>query len=135
MQVLVNGLIISLAPLFNIHHRLMPLHTRAETIQQDVKDFVIFSRLFVLIAITLFRAVPSKFLGNALHSIFFERFYKVSKCNFITSIQVPMQPSDSSLYDFGFLSDLCDLSPVSVDFESLVIKVSRDLFNGSNIEA
>ena len=46
-----------------------------------------------------------------------------------------MQPSDSSLYDFGFLSVLLDLSPFSVDFESLVMNVSRDLSNGSNIEA
>ena len=46
-----------------------------------------------------------------------------------------MQPSDSSWYDFGFLSALLDLSPLSVDFESLVMNVSRDLFKGSNIEA
>ena len=46
-----------------------------------------------------------------------------------------MQPSDSSLYDFGFLSVLLDLSPLSVDFEILVMNVSRDLFEGSNIEA
>ena len=46
-----------------------------------------------------------------------------------------MQPSDSSLYDFGFFSVLLDLSPLSVDFESLVMNVSRDLFRGSNIEA
>ena len=58
-----------------------------------------------------------------------------SKCNLITSIQVSIQPPDWSLYDFGFLSALRDLSPLSVDFESLVINVSRDLFNGSNIEA
>ena len=46
-----------------------------------------------------------------------------------------MQPSDSSLYDFDFLSVLLDFTPLSVDFESLVINVSRDLFEGSNIEA
>ena len=46
-----------------------------------------------------------------------------------------MQPSDSSLHDFGFLSVLLELSPFSVDFESLVMNVSRDLFKGSNIEA
>ena len=46
-----------------------------------------------------------------------------------------MQPSDSSLYDFGFLSVLLDLSPLSVDYESLVMNVSSDLFRGSNIEA
>ena len=46
-----------------------------------------------------------------------------------------MQPSDSSLYDFGSLSVLLDFSPLSVDFESLVINVSRDLFKCSNIEA
>ena len=44
-----------------------------------------------------------------------------------------MQPSDSSSYDFGFLSVLRDLSPLSVGFE--VMNVSRDLFKGSNIEA
>ena len=46
-----------------------------------------------------------------------------------------MQPSDSSLYDFGFLSVLLDLSPLSVDFESLVMNFSSDLFRGWNIEA
>ena len=46
-----------------------------------------------------------------------------------------MQPSDSSLYDFGFLSVLLDLSPLWVDFESLVMNVLSDLFRGSNIEA
>ena len=46
-----------------------------------------------------------------------------------------MQLSDSSLNDFGFLSVLLDLSPLSVDFESLVMNVSRDLFRGSNIDA
>ena len=46
-----------------------------------------------------------------------------------------MQPSDSSLYDFGFFSVLLDLSHLSVDFESLVMNVSRDLLRGSNIEA
>ena len=46
-----------------------------------------------------------------------------------------MQPSDSSLYDFGFLSVLRDFSLLSVDFESLFINVSRGLFNGSDIEA
>ena len=45
-----------------------------------------------------------------------------------------IQPSDSSLNDFGFLSVLRDLSPLSVDFESLLLNVSRDLFKGSNIE-
>ena len=46
-----------------------------------------------------------------------------------------MQPSDSSLYDFGFFSVLLDLSPLSVDFESFVMNVSRDLFKDSLIEA
>ena len=46
-----------------------------------------------------------------------------------------MQPSDSFLIDFGFLSVLPDFSPLSVDFESLVMNVSRYLFKGSNIEA
>ena len=46
-----------------------------------------------------------------------------------------MQLSDSSLYNFDFLSVLLDLSLLSVDFESLVINVSSDLFRGSNIEA
>ena len=46
-----------------------------------------------------------------------------------------MKPSDSSLYDFGFLSVLPDLSPLSVDFESLVMNDSGDTFKGSNIEA
>ena len=58
-----------------------------------------------------------------------------SKCNFITSIQVSMQPSNSSLYDFGFFNVLLDLSPLSFYFENLVMNVSRDLFRGSNIEA
>ena len=46
-----------------------------------------------------------------------------------------MQPSDYLLYDFGFLSVLLHLAPLSVDFESLVMKVSRDLFKSSNIKA
>ena len=46
-----------------------------------------------------------------------------------------MQSSDSSFYDFDFLSVLLDLSPLSVDFESLAMNFSRDLFKGSNIEA
>ena len=46
-----------------------------------------------------------------------------------------MQPSDKSLYDFGFMSVLLHLAPLSVDFENLVMKVSRDLFKSSNIEA
>ena len=92
------------------------------------------SQSLVLFAITQLRAVPSRLLVSALHSCFSERFSS-SKCNFITSIQVSMQPSDSSLYDFGFLSVLLDFSPLSVDFESLVMNVSRDLFKGSNIEA
>ena len=83
-------------------------------------------RSLVLFSITQLRAVPSKLLVSALHSS--------SKCNFVASIQVSIQPSDSSLYDFGFLSVLRDLSPLSVDFESLVLNVSRDLFKGSNIE-
>ena len=87
-----------------------------------------------LLAITQLSAVPSRLLVSALHSCFLKRLSS-SKCNFITSIQVSMQPSDSSLYDFGFFSVLLDLSPLSVDFESLVMNVSRDLFRGSNIEA
>ena len=46
-----------------------------------------------------------------------------------------MHPSDSSLNDYRFLSALLDLSPLSIDFETLVMNVSRDLFRGSNIEA
>ena len=46
-----------------------------------------------------------------------------------------MQPSDSTLFDFGFLSVLRDLYFLSVDFKSLVMNVPRDLFKGSNIEA
>ena len=46
-----------------------------------------------------------------------------------------MQPSDSSVYEFGFLSVPLDFSSLSVDFEILVVNVSRDLFKGSNIEA
>ena len=46
-----------------------------------------------------------------------------------------MQSSDSSLYDFGFLSVLLDFSPLSVGLESLAMNVSIDLFKGSNIEA
>ena len=45
-----------------------------------------------------------------------------------------MQPFDLSLNDFGLLSVLFDLFPLSVDFESLVKNVSRDLFKGSNVE-
>ena len=92
------------------------------------------SRSFVLFAVTQLRAVPSKLLVSAVHSCFFERFSS-SKCNFITSIRVSMQPSDSCLFDFSFLSVLRDLSPLPVDFESLVLNVSRDLFYGSNLEA
>ena len=110
----------------------MPLYTRAERIQQD--PFQALSRSLVFFAITQLRSVPSRLLVNPLHSCFFERFSS-SKCNFITSIQVSMQVSDSSLNDFGFLSVLLDLSPLSVDFESLVMNVSRDLFRGSNIDA
>ena len=46
-----------------------------------------------------------------------------------------MQLSDSSLYDFGFFSVLLGLSLLSVDFESLAMNVSRDIFRRSNIEA
>ena len=47
-----------------------------------------------------------------------------------------MQLSDSSLYDFGFLSAvLRDRSPLSVDFETSVMNVATDLFKGSNSEA
>ena len=46
-----------------------------------------------------------------------------------------MQQSDLSLIDFGFLSVLLGLSSLSLDFESLVMNVSRYLFKGSNIEA
>ena len=46
-----------------------------------------------------------------------------------------MWPSDSSLYNFGFLSVLLDLSPLSGNLESFVMNVSSDLFKGSNIEA
>ena len=42
-----------------------------------------------------------------------------------------MQPFDSSLNEFGFLTVLVDLSPLSVDFERLVMNVSRNLFKGS----
>ena len=43
-----------------------------------------------------FRAVPSKLLVSALHSCLSDRSSS-SKCTFIISIQVSMQPSDSSL--------------------------------------
>ena len=46
-----------------------------------------------------------------------------------------MQPSYSSLDDFGFLGVLLDISPLSVDFDSLVMNVSSDLFRGLNIKA
>ena len=87
-------------------------------------------------AIAKFRSdiISSKLLVSALYSCFIEIFSS-PKCNFIASIQVSMQPSDSSLNDFGFLSVLLDFSPLSVDFESLVMNVSRDLFRGSNIQA
>ena len=83
---------------------------------------------------THFRAVPSRLLFSALHSCFFEKF-SYSKCNFITFIQLSTQPSDSSLYDFGYLIILRDFSPLSVDFESLMVIESRDLLSDSNIDA
>ena len=46
-----------------------------------------------------------------------------------------MQPYDSSLYAFGFLSVLHDPSSLSVVFDSLVMNVSRDIFKDSNIES
>ena len=79
------------------------------------------------------RYLPDCLSVRCIH-VFFDRFSS-SKCNFIASSQVSMQPSDSSLYDVGFLSILLDLSPHSVDIKSLVMNVSRDLFSGSNIEA
>ena len=113
-QKFVYGFVISLTPLFELHHSLVPLYSRAETIQQDVE--------YLASAVSLigsFRhytiAVPSRLLLSALHSCFLERLSS-SKCKFITYIQVSMQPSDSSLYDFGFFSVLLDLSPLSVDF-------------------
>ena len=121
-------------PFFEFHHSLMPLYSRAETVQQDVEYLASAVSFIGLFAITQFMAVPSRLLVSALHSCFFERFSS-SKCNFITSIQVSMQPSDSSLYDFGFLREFLDLSFLSVDFESLVMYVSRDLFRGSKTEA
>ena len=45
-----------------------------------------------------------------------------------------MQPSDT--YDFGIVSVLRDSSPLSFDFETLVMNVPSDLFKGSKkIEA
>ena len=76
------------------------------------------SRSFVLFVITQLMAVPSKLLVSALHSCFLERIFS-SKCNFITSIQVSTQPSDSTLYDF-------ERSPQGTDrcFESTGLVIS-----------
>ena len=78
--------------------------------------------------------MPSRLAVSALLSCYLERFSS-AKGNFFASIQVSIQPSDSSLYDFGILSVLLDLSPLSVNFESLVMNVLRDLLKSSNIEA
>ena len=46
-----------------------------------------------------------------------------------------MQPSDSSLNEIGFMSVLRDRSPLSVDFESSVMNISRGILSNSNIDA
>ena len=98
----VYGLVFSLTPLFKLHHSLRPLYTREETIEQDVEYLASAVSFISPFRQTQFRAVPSRLLVNALHSCFFEKLSS-SKCNFITSIQVSMQPSDSSLYECSFL--------------------------------
>ena len=58
------------------------------------KIFSAVSRWYCFMAITQFRAVPSRLLVSALHSCLSVKSSS-SKCSFITSIQVSIQPSDS----------------------------------------
>ena len=60
------------------------------------KIFSAVSRCYCFLAITQFRAVPSWFPVRALHSCLSHKSSS-SKCSFITSIQVSIQPSSSCL--------------------------------------
>ena len=46
-----------------------------------------------------------------------------------------MQPSDSSLFDFGFLSVLRDGTPLTLVYLSSVMNASSDLLSGSTMDA
>ena len=61
------------------------------------------SRSSSFLATTHFNAVPSKFLSMAVHACLSSFKLSCSRCNLITSTQVSMHPSESSLNSFGFL--------------------------------
>ena len=98
------------------------------------KIFSAVSRWYCFLAITQFRAVPSKLLAKALHYCLSDKSSS-SKSSFITSIQVSIQPSDWSLYHLGFLKTLLDFSLRSLVLDNLVRNVSKDLFRSSKAVA
>ena len=69
-----------------------PAQPGPKRVSRVSRIFWALSRSFVLLVITQIRTVASKLLVSAIHSCFFEKFSS-SMGNFITSIQVSLQPS------------------------------------------
>ena len=74
-------------------------------------------------ATTHFNAVPSRLLSIAVHACLSSFKLSCSKCNLMTSTQMSMHPSESSLNSFGFLKVFLDLLlPLSLESVFLVAK-------------
>ena len=78
------------------------------------------SRSSSLFATTHFNAVPSKSLIIAVQACLSSFKLSCSKCNLMTSTQVSMHPSESSLNYFGFLKVFLGLPP-PLTFESVIL--------------
>ena len=74
------------------------------------------SRSSSFFATTHFSAVPSRLLSIAVQACLSSLKLSCSRCSLITSTQVSMQPSESSLNSLGFLKVFRDLPlPLSLD--------------------
>ena len=87
------------------------------------------SRSSSFFAITHFSAVPSRLPKIAAQAYLSSFKLSCSRWSLITSTQVSMQPSESSLNSFGFLKVFLDLAlPLSLESVFLVANASSVLF-------
>ena len=94
------------------------------------------SRSSSFFATTHFSAVPSMLLSIGVQACLSSFKLSCSKCSLMTSTQVSMHPSESSLNSFGFLKVFLDLPPpLSLESVFLVANASNVLFIISQVLA
>ena len=108
---------------------LMTFHTRSKSIHQYLEDLVCSVTLLLLHSCS-----PSRMLSVAVQACLSSFKLSCSRCSLITSTQVSMQPSESSLNSLGFLKVFRDSPPLlSLESVFLVANASSVLFIISHV--